>query len=146
MGRGVIVISIRVTSLSSWCQMVDRPQIIHGEHSDWGIPGTYVFDHTRARTGYELNKLAYSLTQPQNREVFRRDEGAYIEMYALTDGQRAAIGRRDWLALTKEYGGNIYYIYKLGATLGFGLYQMGAQMRGESYEDFLNSRHAKGAR
>jgi protocatechuate 4,5-dioxygenase alpha chain len=105
-----------------------------------------VFDHTRARTGYELNKLAYSLTQPQNREAFRRDEGAYIKMYALTDGQRVAIGRRDWLALTKEHGGNIYYIYKLGATLGFGLYQMGAQMRGESYEDFLNSRHAKGAR
>ena len=27
--------------------------------TDWGIPGTYVFDHTRSPAGYELNKLAY---------------------------------------------------------------------------------------
>jgi protocatechuate 4,5-dioxygenase alpha chain len=145
-GRGVSVIFSWVTSLKYRCQIVDQPQIRHSEHSDWGIPGTYVFDHTRARTGYELNKLAYSLTQSQNRDAFLRDEDAYLKMYALTDGQRAAIGRRDWLALIKEHGGNIYYIYKLGATLGFGLYLMGAQMRGVSYEDFLNSRHAKGAR
>ncbi len=117
-----------------------------GEVSDWGIPGTYVFDYTRSRIGYELNRLCYSLTDPQNREIYRRDEAAYLARYRLTGEQLDAIGRRDWLALTKHCGGNIYYVYKLGATLGTGLYHMGAQMRGETYEEYLQTRAAKGAR
>jgi protocatechuate 4,5-dioxygenase, alpha chain len=66
--------------------------------------------------------------------------------YKLTEPQKQAIRARDWLALTKEHGGNIYYIYKLGAATGTGLYHMGAQMRGETYEQFLETRGAKGAR
>jgi len=114
--------------------------------TDWGIPGTYVFDHTRSQLGYELNKLAHSLTDPANREAFRKDEEGYMARFKLRDGQKEAIRRRDWLALTKEHGGNIYYIYKLGAATGAGLYHMGAQMRGETYEEFLQTRDAKGAR
>jgi protocatechuate 4,5-dioxygenase, alpha chain len=114
--------------------------------TDWGIPGTYVFDHTRSRVGYELNKLAYSLTDPANRAAFQRDEEGYMTRYRLSEEQKAAIRRRDWLALVKEHGGNVYYIYKLGATTGAGLYHMGAQMRGETYEQFLETRGAKGAR
>ena len=114
--------------------------------TDWGIPGTYVFDHTRSRLGYELNKLAYSLTDAANREAFRNDEEGYMARYKLSEAQKAAIRSRDWLALTKQHGGNIYYIYKLGAATGAGLYHMGAQMRGETYEQFLETRGAKGAR
>jgi protocatechuate 4,5-dioxygenase alpha chain len=114
--------------------------------TDWGIPGTYVFDHTRSRAGYELNKLAYSLTDSANRDAFRKDEEGYMARYKLTEAQKDAIRRRDWLALAKEHGGNIYYMYKLGATTGAGLYHMGAQMRGETYEQFLETRGAKGAR
>jgi protocatechuate 4,5-dioxygenase, alpha chain len=114
--------------------------------TDWGIPGTYVFDHTRSRAGYALNKLAYSLTDSVNRAAFRKDEEGYMARYKLTEAQKDAIRRRDWLALAKEHGGNIYYMYKLGATTGAGLYHMGAQMRGETYEQFLETRGAKGAR
>jgi protocatechuate 4,5-dioxygenase alpha chain len=118
----------------------------HSGLADWGIPGTYVFDHTRSRAGYELNKLAHSLTDPSNRAAFQKDEDGYMARYSLTEGQKAAIRRRDWLALVKDHGGNIYYIYKLGAATGAGLYHMGAQMRGETYEQFLETRGAKGAR
>lgn len=114
--------------------------------SDWGIPGTYVFDETRSRMGFQLNRLAHSLTDPKNREAYRRNEPAYLDRYKLTPDQRDAILRRDWLSLVKEGGGNIYYIYKIGATVGQGLYHMGAQMRGETYEQFLSTRAAKNAR
>jgi protocatechuate 4,5-dioxygenase alpha subunit len=114
--------------------------------SDWGIPGTYVFDHSRSRVGYALNKLAHSLTDKRNRELFRADEDTYMAKYKLTDIQRDAIHRRDWLRLIKDCGGNIYYVYKIGAAVGDGLYQMGSQMRGESFEDFLKTRNARGAR
>ncbi len=114
--------------------------------SDWGIPGTYVFDHTRSRLGYELNRMAHSLTDPENRKLYQADEEAYLARYKLSDVQKDAIRRRDWLTLMRDCGGNIYYIYKLGATVGHGLYHMGAQMRGETYEKFLQTRNAKGAR
>ncbi|HEX3348764.1 MAG TPA: protocatechuate 3,4-dioxygenase [Acetobacteraceae bacterium] len=114
--------------------------------TDWGIPGTYVFDHTRSRIGYPLNKMAHSLTDGGNRKLFLQDEEAYMTKYGLSEQQKDAVRRRDWLALTRECGGNIYYMYKLGATVGTGLYHMGAQMRGETYEQFLATRNAQGAR
>jgi protocatechuate 4,5-dioxygenase alpha chain len=114
--------------------------------SDWGIPGTYVFDASRSRVGYALNKLAHSLTVRENRESFRADEEAYMAKYDLTEDQRQAIRDRDWLRLMKQCGGNVYYVYKIGAAVGDGLYHMGAQMRGQSFEEFLQTRNAKGAR
>ncbi len=116
------------------------------ELSDWGIPGTYVFDLTRSCAGYALNKLAFSLTSATNREAFKADEDAYLSQYALSEGQLEAIRQRDWLALVKHHGGNVYYIYKLAAATGTGLYRMGAQMRGQSYDQFLQTRNASGAR
>src|SRR5258708_35467742 len=109
------------------------------EPSDWGIPGTYVFDHTRSRIGYELNRLCHSLTDPKNRELYRRDEEAYMAKYKLSEQQKQAIRRRDWLALTKNYGGTIYYAYTLRDTLGPGLYHFAAQMLGQSYEVFVDT-------
>jgi hypothetical protein len=66
--------------------------------------------------------------------------------FKLTDEQKDAIRKRDWLALMKKCGGNIYYVYKIGAAVGDGLYHMGAQMRGETFDDFLKTRSSKGAR
>jgi protocatechuate 4,5-dioxygenase, alpha chain len=40
---------------------------------------------------------------------------------------------------------NIYFMLKVGSVTGNSLYRMGAQMRGESYEEFLASRNIKGA-
>ena len=114
--------------------------------TDWGIPGTTVFDHTRSRLGYGLNKMAHSLTDKANRAAFLADEDAYMDKYGLSAAQKDAVRRRDWLALMRDHGGNIYYVYKLGATVGTGLYHMGAQMRGETYEQFLATRNAQGAR
>jgi protocatechuate 4,5-dioxygenase alpha chain len=114
--------------------------------SDWGIPGTYVFDGSVSGVGYKLNKLSFSLGDAKNREEFRRDEEAYMAKYKLDEATKAAIRRRDWLALTTIHGGNIYYMLKLGAAVGAGLYQMGAQMRHETLEEFLSTRNAQGAR
>lgn len=132
--------------------MADQKATSHNEThtpeqpSDWGIAGTYIFDSSRSRVGYDLNKLAYSLTDAGNRKSFRSDEEAYMARYCLADEQKDAIRKRDWLTLIRNCGGNIYYVYKIGAAVGDGLYQMGAQMRGESFEEFLKTRNSKGAR
>ena len=59
--------------------------------------------------------------------------------------EQQCIRERDWARLV-QLGGNIYFLIKLGFVTQNGLYRMGAQMRGETLEDFLKTRHAKGAR
>ena len=51
---------------------------------------------------------------------------------------------RDFQGLI-EAGTNIYYLLKIGSVTNTGLYRMGAQMRGESYEQFLATRNFKDA-
>jgi protocatechuate 4,5-dioxygenase alpha subunit len=116
----------------------------HAKPGDWGIPGTYVFDLHLSRRGYALNKMCMSLTEPQNRESFKADEDAYMARYPLTEEQKQAVRDRDWLRLT-QLGGNLFFFLKLGATIGHGLYPIGAQMRGESYEQFMATRNVPGA-
>jgi protocatechuate 4,5-dioxygenase, alpha chain len=111
---------------------------------DWGIPDTMVFDLPRSTAGYGLNKMCNSLIRPENRELYKADETAYIERFALTDEQKQALRARDWRRLV-ELGGNTYFLMKVGACVGQGLYHIGAQMRGETYEQFLATRKDKGA-
>ena len=108
------------------------------------IPDTSIFDLRLSRRGRRLNKLCASLCDPQNREAFRRDEDAYMGRYGLTDEEKALIRKRDFQGLI-EAGTNIYFLLKIGSVTGNSLYRMGAQMRGESYEQFIASRNFKDA-
>jgi len=108
------------------------------------IPETTVFDLRASRRGYRLNKLCAALCDPQNRAQFQRDEDAFLDRFSLTPAEKALVRNRDFQGLI-EAGTNIYYLLKIGSVTGTGLYRMGAQMRGESYEQFLATRNLKDA-
>jgi protocatechuate 4,5-dioxygenase alpha chain len=110
------------------------------------IPDTCVFDGARSHAGYRVNKFSMSMTAPENREAFKADAESYLSRFALTEPEKQCIRDRDWRRLIEEFGGNIYFVMKVGAVLGQGLYQIGAQQRGETYEQFLATRNASGAR
>ncbi len=110
------------------------------------IEDTRIFDHEQSRKGYRLNKFAMSMTTAANREAFKTDEESYMARFDLTETEKQLIRERDWRAIMSEHGGNIYMIMKIGAVLGQGLYQIGAHQRGETYEEFLATRNASGAR
>lgn len=86
-------------------------------------------------SAYELNRLMYDLREPPNREAIRADLDAYLDRYAVTDQERDLVRRGDWDGLV-EAGVSIYVLTKIGAALDVSLYEMGAQMRGMSMEDF----------
>ncbi len=113
---------------------------------DRPIPGTTIFDGAVSRRGYRVNKLAMSLARAENRAAFAADEDAYLETHGLTEEERRAVRARDWRAVIEDHGGNIYMVIKIGAVVGHGLYQIGAHQRGESFETFLATRAASGAR
>lgn len=108
------------------------------------IAESLVFDLQLSWAGYRINKLCNSLIDPANREAFKADEEAYMEKFGLSPEHKALIRARDFGGLL-QVGGNIYFLLKLGAVTGNGLYKMGAQMRGETHEEFLATRNDSGA-
>jgi protocatechuate 4,5-dioxygenase, alpha chain len=110
---------------------------ISDEYED--IPGTVVFDAQRARQGYHLNMFCMSLMKAENRAAFKANEAEYLQRYPMTDAQREAVLKRDWLRMI-QLGGNMYYVGKLGATDGLSFQQLAAKMSApnlETYQDMM---------
>jgi protocatechuate 4,5-dioxygenase alpha chain len=108
------------------------------------IPDTSIFDLRASRRGYRLNKMCGSLCSPANREAFKRDEDAYMDRFSLSEEEKDLIRKRDFAGMIHA-GMNIYFMLKVGSVTGTSLYRMGAQMRGETYEQFLSTRSFKDA-
>ena len=88
--------------------------------------------------------MCAALCDPREREAFKDDEEAFMARFSLSEEEKALIRKRDFAGLI-EAGLNIYFMLKIGAVTGNSLYRMGAQMRGETYEQFLATRNIKGA-
>jgi protocatechuate 4,5-dioxygenase alpha subunit len=108
------------------------------------IADTSIFDLRLSRRGRRLNKLCAALCSPQERDAFKRDEEAFMSRFGLTEAEKELIRKRDFQGLI-DAGMNIYSMLKVGSATGNGLYKMGAQMRGESYDEFLATRNIRGA-
>ena len=88
--------------------------------------------------------MCAALCDPKERDAFKRDEEAFMQRFSLTEGEKDLIRKRDFKGLI-EAGMNIYAMLKIGSATGNSLYRMGAQMRGETYEEFLKTRNISGA-
>jgi protocatechuate 4,5-dioxygenase alpha chain len=115
-----------------------------GRQVTGAIPDTSIFDLRLSLRGKRLNRLCAALCSPAERDAFKRDEAAYMARFNLSEDEKALIRNRDFKGLI-EAGTNIYYLLKIGSVTGTGLYKMGAQMRGETYEQFLSTRNISGA-
>jgi protocatechuate 4,5-dioxygenase alpha chain len=99
------------------------------------VPGTTVFDAEQSRKGYHLNQFCMSLMKAENRERFKADMRAYLDGWPMSDEQKAAVLSRD-LNRCIAAGGNIYFLAKLGATLGKSFQQMAGSMTGMTEDDY----------
>jgi gallate dioxygenase len=87
-----------------------------------------LFYEETATRGIRLNKAAYSLKHPEQRELFARDEEAWMEQFGLTDEEKDLMRRRDWIGLWRG-GMTIYVMVKLSGVTGTPLPEIGRQMR-----------------
>ena len=108
------------------------------------IPDTTIFDVRASLRGQRLNRMCGSLCSAHNREAFKAGEEAYLAKFGLSEAEKELVRKRDFGALIHA-GLNIYFMIKLGACTGNSLYKMGAQMRGETYDQFLATRKISGA-
>ena len=107
------------------------------------IPGTYVYDAARGRVGYALNMFCMSLNKAENRQLFKADQAAYLDRFALTPEQRRTIVKRDWLGMLRV-GGNIYYTIKIAFCDGLTFQDVAAMMCGMSKEEYVKMMLAGG--
>ena len=93
------------------------------------LPGDLdLFDERNVRKGIRLNKAAYSLKDAPQRELFARDETAWMDQFGLTPEERELIARRDWIGLWRA-GMSIYVMVKLSGVTNTPLPEIGRQMR-----------------
>ena len=107
------------------------------------IPGTTIFDADQSRKGYWLNQFCMSLMKAENRERFKADERAYLDEWPMTEEQKQGVLTRD-LNRCIAAGGNIYFLAKLGATLGKSFQQMAGSMTGMTEEEYRDMMIAGG--
>ncbi len=99
------------------------------------VPGTTVFDAEQSRKGYPLNQFCMSLMKAENRERFKADMRAYLDTWPMSEEQKQAVLARD-LNRCIAAGGNIYFLAKLGATLGKSFQQMAGSMTGMTEDEY----------
>jgi protocatechuate 4,5-dioxygenase, alpha chain len=88
--------------------------------------------------------MCAALCSPAEREAFKRDEEGFMSRFGLSEAEKQLVRKRDFAGMI-EHGMNIYFMLKIGSVTGNSLYRMGAQMRGETYEQFLATRNIKDA-
>ena len=101
------------------------------------VPGTTLFDAEQSRKGYHLNQFCMSLMKAANRERFKANMQAYLDEWPMTEEQKQAVLARD-LNRCIAAGGNIYFLAKIGATLGKSFQQMAGSMTGMSEDEYRN--------
>ena len=99
------------------------------------IPGTIVFDSRQSRAGLPLNNLAIALNNKANRELFVAGAEEFMARFGLSDEQKDAVRRRDFLKMI-ELGGNIFFVYKIGMVDGLNVPDIVASMAGQTTEEF----------
>ena len=91
-------------------------------------PELDLFDEQTATRGRRLNKAAYSLKDADQRELFGRDEEAWMDQFGLNDEEKELMRRRDWIGLWRN-GMSIYVMVKLSGVTNTPLPEIGRQMR-----------------
>ena len=91
-------------------------------------PDLDLFDEHSATRGIRLNRAAYSLKDAEQRELFARDEEAWMDQFGLSDEEKELMRKRDWIGLWQS-GMSIYVMVKLSGVTDTALPEIGKQMR-----------------
>ncbi len=102
--------------------------------------GTYLNSGEAASRGLKFNRFCYDLRMVGKREAFADDPEAAMDRYGIDPEDRALVRARDWLGLIKR-GANVFPLLRLAQLCGDGLIATGAQMRGETVEQYLATRN-----
>lgn len=102
-------------------------------------PGSYLLTVSLAQQAYRLSAFCRSLMDPAQRAAFKANEDECMRAAGLDEAEMAMVRARDWLAMVR-YGVNHFLVFRVAGAVGAGLVAAGAQMRGETLEQFRKTR------
>jgi gallate dioxygenase len=108
------------------------------------LSGTYPFTLERCVKSYRINKYLHEMIIPAHRTLFRDDQETSFEQAELSQEERSLIRELDWRGLI-HYGVIFFMLEKLGAVVGISNLHIYAAMRGQTLEEFQQTRNAPGA-
>lgn len=126
-------------------QRANEQQRAHMAHQTRGaeaLEGTYPFTLETSARAYRINKYLHQLITPAFRARFHAAPEATYDEAGLTDIERAMVTARDWQAMIR-YGVIFFLLEKLGATVGVSNLHIYAAMRGQSLEEFQQTRNTR---
>lgn len=109
------------------------------------IGGTYVFDLRTSNRALRLNRFLWNMIRAPWRDRYLADAEALMDEAGLSDPEKDLIRARDWLGLV-QYGANFFVIEKFARVVRTTNLQVYAIMRGETFEDFMQTRRVPEAR
>lgn len=109
------------------------------------LTGTYVFDLRTCNHTLAFNRFFWNMIRPEAREAFWADEEAAMQAASLNPEEQALVRARDWLGIV-QYGVNFFVLEKWARVVKTTNLEVYAIMRGESFEDFMNTRQVPSSR
>lgn len=104
------------------------------------LEGTYPFTLERAHSAWRLNAFLHKLTQPEHRRAFIEKPQALYAQYQLSPQECELLEARNWIGLI-QYGVIFFSLEKMAAVLGMSNLDVYSQMRGQSLDEFQQSRN-----
>ena len=92
-----------------------------------------------------INRFFWELAKAEKRELLLDHPEEAFDLAALTEKERALVRARDWIGLIR-YGVNFFVLEKFAHTVRVSNLEVYAAMRGESFEDFMQTRRVPDAR
>ena len=109
------------------------------------IWGTYPFDIPTGVRNARLNRFFWDLRLPERRTAFRADEVGCCLAAGLDEDEIELVRARDWLGLVRR-GANFFVLEKFARLVGVSNLEVYAEMRGETFDEFLATRRVPDAR
>jgi gallate dioxygenase len=103
------------------------------------ITGTYPFDVRVAGEKIKLNRFFWRMKEPAFRQAFQDNEAAACQEAGLTEAETTLVRERDWIGLIRN-GANFFVLEKFARVVGESNLAVYAEMRGESFADFMATR------
>jgi gallate dioxygenase len=103
------------------------------------IAGTYAFGVEHSVKAVKLNRFFWRHREPAFRELVVKDIDAAFDELRLSEEERGLVRRRDWLGLV-QYGVSFFVLEKFARVQKMSNLQVYAIMRGETLEQFLETR------
>ncbi|QGZ65341.1 gallate dioxygenase [Paraburkholderia acidisoli] len=141
-GIGTLVLENTAKPLPGAANARQRAHIAQQLDGAGALEGTYPFDLAASVKAYRLNKYLHAMIGEAHRRAFLEDPEATFEAAGLSEEERDLVRRRDWRGLI-HYGVIFFMLEKLGAVVGVSNLHIYAAMRGETLDDFLQTRNTK---